>query len=62
MMDIPDGSIMSSYNVTRKYVIDEMMKYNNPRPYVDGMVWAVTTRTASVPIEHGHRYAGESCY
>ena len=62
MMDIPDGSIMSSYNVTRKYVIDEMMKYNNPRPYVDGMVWAVTTRTASVPIEHGHRYAGESGY
>ena len=62
MMDIPEGSIMSSYNVTRRYVIDEMMKYNNPRPYVDGMVWAVTTRTASVPIEHGHRYAGESGY
>ena len=62
MMDIPKGSIMSSYNVTRKYVIDAILKYENPKPYIDGMVWAVTTRTASVPVEHGYRYAGESGY
>jgi undecaprenyl-phosphate 4-deoxy-4-formamido-L-arabinose transferase len=43
-------------------VIDAIMKYDNPKPYIDGMVWAVTTRTASVPIEHGYRYAGESGY
>ncbi len=62
MMDIPKGSIMSSYNVCRRYVIDAILKYENPRPYIDGMVWAVTTRTASIPIEHGYRYAGESGY
>jgi len=62
MMDIPDGSIMSSYNVTRRYVVNEILKYPNPKPYIDGMIWAVTTKTASVPIEHGYRYAGESGY
>ncbi|MBQ3294918.1 MAG: glycosyltransferase family 2 protein [Erysipelotrichaceae bacterium] len=62
MMDIPSCSIMSSYNVTRRYVINEILKYENPKPYIDGMVWAVTTKTASVPIEHGYRYAGESGY
>ena len=62
MMDIPKGSIMSSYNVCRRYVIDEILKYNNPKPYIDGMVWAITTKTAFVPIEHGYRYAGESGY
>ena len=62
MMDIPKGSIMSSYNVCRRYVIDEILKYTNPKPYIDGMVWAITTKTASVPIEHGYRYAGESGY
>jgi len=62
MMDIPKGSIMSSYNVTKRYVIDEILKYHNPKPYIDGMVWAITTKTASVPIEHGYRYAGESGY
>ena len=62
MMDIPKGSIMSSYNVTRRYVIDAILKYENPKPYIDGMVWAVTTKTASIPIEHGYRYAGESGY
>lgn len=62
MMDIPNGSIMSSYNVSRKYVIDEILKYDNPKPYIDGMVWAITTKTAYVDIEHGYRYAGESGY
>ena len=62
MMDIPKGSIMSSYNISRRYVIDAILKYENPKPYIDGMVWAITTRTASIPIEHGFRYAGESTY
>ena len=62
MMDIPKGSIMSSYNVCRRYVIDEILKYDNPKPYIDGMVWAITTKTACVDIEHGYRYAGESGY
>lgn len=62
MMDIPAGSILSSYNVTRKYVIDQILKYENPKPYVDAMVWAITNRVTSVPIEHGYRYAGESGY
>ena len=62
MMDIPKGSIMSSYNVTRRYVVEEIKKYNNPKPYIDGMVWAVTTKTAYVLIDHGYRYSGESGY
>ena len=62
MMNIPSGSIMSSYNVTKRYVIEEIKKYNNPKPYIDGMVWAVTTKTAYVEMEHGYRYAGESGY
>ena len=62
MMDIPDGSIMSSYNICRKYVIDEILKYTNPKPYIDGMVWAITNKIATVPIEHGIRYGGESGY
>ena len=62
MMDIPKGSIMSSYNICRRYVIDEIRNYKNPKPYIDGMVWAVTTKTTYVEIEHGYRYAGESGY
>lgn len=62
MMDVPKGSIMSSYNVTRRYVIDKILEYQNPKPYIDGMVWAITNKTAYVEIEHGYRYAGESGY
>lgn len=62
LMDIPKGTILSSFNIMRKYVMDEIIKYPNPKPYVDGMVWAITNKVTSVPIEHGHRYAGESGY
>lgn len=62
MMDVPKGSIMSSYNITRKYVIDKILDYKNPKPYIDGMVWAITNKTSYVPIEHGYRYGGESGY
>lgn len=62
MMNVPKGSIMSSYNVTRKYVIDRILDYKNPKPYIDGMVWAITNKTSFVSIEHGYRYGGESGY
>lgn len=62
MMDIPNGSIMSSYNITRRYVIEELLKYPNPKPYVDGMIWAITNNTSTVSIEHGIRYSGKSDY
>ena len=62
MMDIPKGSILSSYNIARRYIIDEILKYENPKPYIDGMVWAITKHITSVPIEHSFRYAGESGY
>lgn len=62
LMDIPKGTILSSFNIMRRYVMDEIIKYPNPKPYVDGMVWAITNKVTSVPIEHGYRYAGESGY
>lgn len=62
LMDIPKGTILSSFNIMKKYVMNEIVKYPNPKPYVDGMVWAITNNVTSVPVEHGHRYAGESGY
>lgn len=62
LMDIPKGTILSSFNIMRKYVMDEIVNYKNPKPYVDGMVWAITNKVTSVPVEHAHRYAGESGY
>ena len=62
MMDIPKDTLLSAYSVTRKYVIDEIIKYKNPRPYVDGFVWNITNKVTSVPVEHSVRIAGESGY
>lgn len=62
MLNLPKDSIMSSYNVCRRYVIDEIKKHKNTEPYVDCLIWTVTNNIATVPVEHGYRYAGESGY
>ena len=62
LMDVPKGTILSSFNIMKKYIMDEIINYPNPKPYVDGMVWAITNKVASVPVEHCQRYAGESGY
>lgn len=58
----PKDAIFSSYYVMRRFVVDEIIKSQNPKPYIGGMIVSVTKKLASVPIEHCSRRAGSSGY
>jgi len=58
----PKDAIFSSYYVMRRYVMCEIIKMNNPRPYIGGMLVSITKKLSSVPIEHHTRKAGASGY
>lgn len=58
----PKDAIFSSYYVMRRYVIDEIIKCDNPHPYVGGMLVSITKKFSSVPIAHHARRAGHSSY
>lgn len=62
LLDKPKGLYMSSYYAAKRFVIDEMLRYTNPYPYVDGLVLRTTRSIKNVPVQHQARQVGESGY
>lgn len=52
----------SSYFATKRFVIDHVLAYKNPYPFVPGLMLRATKRLAEVPIDHRERSAGKSGY
>lgn len=53
---------VSSYFATKRFIIDEIIKYNNPYPYVIGLVLNTTNKVSNVNINHRERVEGASGY
>lgn len=53
---------LTSFFVAREYVIKEMCNYNNPFPYIWGLVLRTTKNIANETIEHNQRQEGKSGY
>ena len=62
MLDPPKDMKGSSFYVARGFVIREMCKYNNPYPYLVGLVLRVTRKIAWVETNHRSRLQGTSGY
>lgn len=62
LIDKPRSLRMTSFRVFRRFVIDEVLKYNGPFPYLGGMIFKITRNIAVVEVEHRSRSAGTSGY
>jgi undecaprenyl-phosphate 4-deoxy-4-formamido-L-arabinose transferase len=62
VLDKPKGIYLSPYKVLRREVAELICRYDGPEPYVDGLLFQVTSRFAQVQVEHHPRYAGRSNY
>lgn len=62
MLGKPKELYISSYFAAKKFVIDEMMKYQNAYPYVIGLVLRTTKNICNVKVNHRERKEGESGY
>lgn len=58
----PKDIDLNSYYVFRRYVLDEVIKYTNPYPFVHGLILRVTRNMANVKIERQERKEGKSGY
>ncbi len=58
----PKDIDLNSYYVFRRYVLDEVIKYKNPYPFVHGLILRVTRNMANVEMEHCERQEGRSGY
>lgn len=53
---------VTSFRVARRYVIDEIVRYDGAYPYLLGLLLRTTRRVANVPVEHRVRKEGHSGY
>lgn len=58
----PKDLFVSSYFAARRFIVDEMLKYENAYPYVIGLVLRTTKRISNVPVQHREREIGTSGY
>ena len=62
MLDKPKDLYVSSYFAVRRFVVEDMIRYENSYPYVIGLVLRSTGRIANVDIDHRERSVGSSGY
>jgi len=62
MLNKPRELFISSYFAARRFVLNEMLRYENAYPYVIGLVLRATKRITNVDVNHRDRMEGTSGY
>ena len=62
MLGKPKDLYLSSYFAARRFVIEEIIRYEYAYPYVIGLVLRSTKNIVNVEVEHRDRQAGASGY
>ncbi len=58
----PKELMVSSYFAARRFVIDDVVRYDKSYPYVIGLVLRTTKRIVNVDVNHREREVGQSGY
>jgi undecaprenyl-phosphate 4-deoxy-4-formamido-L-arabinose transferase len=62
LLDKPRGLYLSSFRCLSAQVVENVIRYQGPYPYVDGLVMQATQNIGSVEVEHFARAEGRSNY
>ena len=62
MLDKPRDLYVSSYFAAKRYIVDDMIRYENSYPYVIGLVLRATKNIVNVDVNHRSRTVGSSGY
>lgn len=62
LINMPNDIHPMSFAACRRYVIDEIIRYDKPFPYVGGLIFRTTTNLCDVEINHRERAYGKSNY
>ena len=62
MLGKPKELSLTSYFAAKRFIIDEMLRYENSFPYIMGLVLRSTKNICNVPVQHRAREEGQSGY
>ncbi|MFZ1807722.1 MAG: glycosyltransferase family 2 protein [Cyclobacteriaceae bacterium] len=56
----PKGLYISPFKIIHASIVREIIHYKGPFPYVDGIIFSLTSNITQIEIMHHRRYAGKS--
>lgn len=62
MLNKPKDLYLSSFKCLSRFVVREIIKYEGPSPYIDGLVLSLTDNIGRVKVRHDRRAEGRSNY
>lgn len=62
LINKPKDIYLGSFFICRKFIVEEIKKYDNPYPYIGGLIFRATQNIGSVVVEHRERKTGKSNY
>ena len=62
LMQKPRGLYLSPFRAMTAAIRDDVLRYQGPYVYVDGLILSVTRNIGAVDVDHHPRYAGDSGY
>ncbi len=62
MLDKPSGLYLSSFKCLSRFVVQEIIKYRGPFPYIDGLALRCSGNIGKVEVRHSEREIGQSGY
>jgi glycosyltransferase involved in cell wall biosynthesis len=52
MLKKPSDIYLSSFKIMNRFIVNEVIKYKGPFPYIDGLIYRVTKNLGQIPVEH----------
>lgn len=62
VLEQPKDLYMSAFLVARRFIVEEMLRYQNPYPYIIGLLLRTTRNIGNVEVEQRDRGYGNSGY
>jgi len=62
MLKKPKDLYLSSFKILNRFLINEIIKYNLPFPYIDGLILRTTSNIGKINVKHQERKFGKSNY
>ena len=62
MLDKPRNLYLSSFKCLSRFLVDQILRYRGPYPYIDGLALRCTRNIGTIEVRHAPRAEGRSNY
>jgi len=62
VLDKPANLYLSSFKILNRFMVDQLVMYKNPNPYLDAIILNITRNIGTVEVRHNQRRDGASGY